>query len=266
MKRIFTTLALLTAFASGASAQRSCDIEVMLVTPTTDTPVTTVLGCGTTDSLRMNVIAINNGPGSLVKNDTFWYNSPLSDVNYVRGFLVDTTYGVGDTLLAGNITMAYSQIKKLWGSSGSGLAEVPKASFNTNNTIYAAVFSCDRIGGYGGSAVTDPDEDNNADVGLVKINCGTGIDDLFGNSKMQTLATYPNPAYDKVSFKYNFNNNAATVRITDIAGRIVLSRDFGKQSGEKELSMDITALKNGMYYLELITDDKRAISKITVQK
>jgi hypothetical protein len=47
----------------------------------------------------------------------------------------------------------------------------------------------------------------------------------------------------------------------------LITKNYGKQStGEKELTLDISALQNGMYYVELTADDKRAISKLTVRK
>lgn len=265
MKRILTTLAMLTAFAFGASAQRSIDMEVTLISPTADTPVTTVLGCGTTDTLRMNILAINRGPDQILTGDTVWYGSPRSDIGYISGFLADTTYGVGDTVVAGNLNIAYSQIMKLWGSDGSGgLVEIAKADLNTNNATYAAIFSIERIGGVT-SAVNDDNTDNNYGVGLVRLNCATGLTDLFGTKK-EALNAYPNPTTGKLTFKYNFENTTASVRITDIAGRVVMSQEYGKQSGVKEITMDVSALNNGMYFMELVAGEKHAISKVSVQK
>lgn len=265
MKRILTTLALLSAFAFGAAAQRSCDIEILVPAPSKDTPLT-VLGCATTDTLRMELIGINHGPQALLQGDTFWYNSPLSDVDYVRGFIIDTTYNAGDTVLFQDLPIGYASIKKLWGSDGgTGLVEVGKDDFVTNSN-YAALFIMSRIGG-NGTTVTDPNDDNNYDYGIVKYVCGgTSLDDLFGNSKKQTLVTYPNPTTGKLAFKYNFENTAASVRITDIAGRVVMTQEFGKQSGVREISLDVTALNNGMYFLELTAGNNHAISKVTVQK
>lgn len=265
MKRILTTLALLSAFAFGAAAQRTCDIEILVPSPSKDTPFT-VLGCATTDTLRMDLIGINHGPDALQQGDTFWYNSPLSDLSYINGFIVDTTYNEGDTVLFETLSIGYAEINKLWGSDGgTGLVEVGKDDFTTNSN-YAALFQMARIGG-NGTTVTDPDDDNNYDYGIVSYVCGgTSLDDLFGGNKKQTLVTYPNPTTGKLAFKYNFENTAASVRITDIAGRVVMSQEFGKQSGVREISLDVTSLNNGMYFLELTAGNNHAISKVTVQK
>ncbi len=58
----------------------------------------------------------------------------------------------------------------------------------------------------------------------------------------------------------------ATIRVSDITGRTVMLNETGKNSaGEHKFSVDVTALHAGTYFVELITEDKRGISKFTVQ-
>jgi uncharacterized repeat protein (TIGR01451 family) len=72
------------------------------------------------------------------------------------------------------------------------------------------------------------------------------ISDILSVSETNTddLVVYPNPATDRIYFK-NFLSENATVRITDLSGRLVLieSMDQG--------FIDVSSLKSGMYLLSI---------------
>lgn len=264
MKRIFTTLALLTAFAFGTLAQqRTTDVLAVWIKP--DTGVLNTLPCN--DSFQIEFLFINVGPATVTTSDTLFFVTPLTPTGRVNYFKSTAPVTAGDTIAHFAFKAKLSQIERL-ADPNDNYADVYKPFSNGNYAMYAGVQSFyNAATPPAGYLAIDTTGQPGAAATAVKIDCGTGIDDLFSGSPKQTLSPYPNPTNSKLSFKYNFQNaSPATVRITDIAGRVVMVKDFGKQLGERELSVDVSALNNGMYYLELVTDNSRAISKITVAK
>lgn len=87
-------------------------------------------------------------------------------------------------------------------------------------------------------------------------------------NKATALNVYPNPTSTNISFSYDFNtSNNATVRIMDLMGRTLMTKDFGKQTvGTNNFTLDVATLSNGVYYVEMISGDIRGISKFTVSK
>ena len=98
---------------------------------------------------------------------------------------------------------------------------------------------------------------------MLTIDCAVGIKDA--DLKRSTLTVYPNPASNQISFTNDFAaSTTATVRITDVTGRTVKAIDLGKQNtGSRTFDIDINDLNNGMYYIELVTESNRSISKFT---
>jgi hypothetical protein len=240
MKRIYMMFACLLALSFGAKAQ-STDLALYTNLKTGDT---IIIDSVNTANYILVFSFVNKGTTALTSTDkihlaTEYQNFTLSLP--AAGMPVNDTLYFVDTvgLTNGPATGAFTWCDSLWATNASD------------------------------AVITDPVMANNYNCKNIFIknrNGQTGIGDIIKGTERVNLVTYPNPTANTVSFKYNFSNTAATVRITDIAGRVVMTKDFGKQSGEKELSIDVSALNNGMYYLELVADDKRAISKITVQK
>jgi hypothetical protein len=264
MKKILTLTAIVAGFAFGANAQmRECDLRVELASPmmpNEETPYT--LNCNSTDSFTEQYFIINDGPDMVLPEDTILLGSPLTTgYNY---FYANT----GDTLLMGDTLnfvrrIAATQIKWLTAPDEDNvLQEVLRSALVSGNN-YVWINSI-QLSGY--SAVNanseDPDASNDNGQTIVKWNCSaTGINGLAKNNG--TLKVFPNPANNQISFTNDFTTTTtASVRITDIAGRVVKSMDLGKQNaGAKTYNVDIADLNNGMYYIELVTEATRSISK-----
>lgn len=256
MKRIYATLTLLGLLATGAYAQRYCDIETILVTPTDGT----TLPC--TGDFPIKYLFINHGPDAILATDTLVGLDPEIEDPSAGSFTYSgEAVAVGDTLVGYDANTSLSITGALFNSAGTSLVTGP---FPDGNYKYFAVF----FGFSDTTAIKDTVSSNNLALHNVVINCGgTGIADAVKGLDRTSLFAYPNPAQSLVSFKYAFKAGNAAVRVTDIAGRVVLTQDFGRQAaGEKTLSVDVSSLTNGMYYLELVTDEQRAISKLAIKR
>jgi hypothetical protein len=255
MKRFYSTAILLGIFVTGAFAQRRCDIRLVAAAPATNTTV----NCK--DSFTLAYIFVNNGPDMVLSTDTLYVQDGESlDSNSYWFFKMTANKGVGDTVITYIGKSHKNMTKTLVNSTGTAYVNAPFANGEYKYPIIFAGFQ-DSL------AVKDTSSGNNAAFPKFTINCTTGIDELTGGLPKSSLNIYPNPAATEVRMKHTFVNENATVRVTDVTGRVLLTKDYGKQStGEKELSLDISSLQNGIFYIELITDERRAINKFTVRK
>lgn len=240
MKRIYMMFAFLLALSFGAKAQ-STDLALYTNLKTGDT---IIIDSVNSVSYILAFTFVNKGANALTATDKIHLSTEYQTFNLslpAAGMPVNDTLYFIDTVSLSN-------------GPASGVVTWCDSIWATNAA---------------GAVILDPVMPNNYNCKNVYIknrNGKTGLGDIFKGAEKVTLVTYPNPASNLVSFKFDFANTTASVRITDIAGRVVMTKEFGKLSGEKELNMDISALNNGMYYLELTTDGKRGISKFTVQK
>lgn len=257
MKRIFYSgLALfgILASASSVSAQ-TVDVAVVMISPSGTEASPSSIPC--TDSFNYEFLLINKGPAAIGALDTVYFYSPFVG----DGFANITAHGgvaipADDTIVHYAGKMKRSQIVRLADPTDGTWLFAPFA----NGTYFYGV----QFAGFGNSSViTDGDETNDGDAAYVKIDCTTGIKDV--NFSKTALNIYPNPASNQISFTNEFKaTGTAVVKVTDIAGRTVKTINLGKQNaGSKTFNVDIAELNNGMYYIELTTDDTRSISKFT---
>ena len=86
------------------------------------------------------------------------------------------------------------------------------------------------------------------------------IDGKFVYSKIIALSLenknivllYPNPAINEVNLAVTvLKSNKAQLRIIDNMGRVVKQQQLNLTAGSTSLSIDISTLAKGMYYMEL---------------
>jgi hypothetical protein len=276
MKRIYMALALVAGLAVGAQAQKSVDLGIRILNPLSNT---TRANFNIGDTLKLSIELSNNGTAAVAMTDSI--------KSYLHLQLVgDNThyYKVGYpqmTLAAGaKDTFTLPLIK----TTTTALPNDTKFctwmtvfGFEQNGTVFSdvgfdlaahnAATTLDQLkAAFTGNNIAKID---NYQTGTGANNlCGiTGIIEFNGGDKTG-LNIYPNPASSEVKIKHTLaSNDHATVRVMDITGRQLITKDFGKQTaGDKEFTLDVNALQNGIYYIELITDNGRAISKLTIKK
>jgi thiol-disulfide isomerase/thioredoxin len=91
-----------------------------------------------------------------------------------------------------------------------------------------------------------------------------GIED---NQLDHSLSVYPNPSNGKVQLEYSLEQGTAVnAVITDLAGQIVMSRNFGPTSGIQRQTLDLGNLSNGMYLLKVEAGNLRVVCSISLNK
>lgn len=258
MKSIYFTLISLGMFMVNAFAQKDIDLQIKWITPMSDG---TYANLNNGDTLWTRLQVKNAGVDSVTASDTTYFR--------MSGELLGLTNEVGVTY-NGTFTMYPGETDTLniYAIKGTATGQFDIPTNITFDTLYAYIVAKSGVWHNDPGVTVSGTQatvggDNLTAIGNVTFGNPNGIGNINGLQKT-ALQVYPNPTRGNLSFKYNFENTTATARVTDLTGRVVLQKEYGKLSGEKELSLDASVLTSGMYYLELVTDDKRAISKFTM--
>jgi hypothetical protein len=250
MKKIYLSLVALLAMAASALAQKTVDIQVILNAPSANT----VVNCN--DSFPISYSFVNHGPDKLVTGDSLNFKDPEAEEQSGWYTVLENDFNMGDTILIyeGNTHMNIT--KTLYNEAGDTMLVGP---FANGKYIYYALSYTDS------SVYIDPVMTNNISGAIIEVNCQTSTDDI---TKGTALNVFPNPAQNEMNFTFDITTaNNATVRIMDLMGRTLVTKDFGKQAvGTNNFTLDVTTLSNGVYYVELASGDIRGISKFTVSK
>lgn len=275
-KHFYTTITLLTLLTTGAFAQT--DLSLSSITPVTDQHFPNIAN---DDTFHVLVVLTNLGPDSLKNTDSVqvWLNldwvMPAEDSNliwtdtYIATELNSRLSGGKDTI---DLSLVQGADFGLTDLGNPRIVKIPND--RKTNAIKIQAFSWDPISE---ELLNDPGTGFNDDGYRV----GTGnnivnpLDVVFGTPvgiksidyTKSELKIFPNPTENQISFTNEFTATLnAVVKITDITGRLIKTTDLGKQSaGAKTFNIDIHELKNGVYYIELITDSTRSIAKFTKQ-
>jgi len=71
-----------------------------------------------------------------------------------------------------------------------------------------------------------------------------------------TLQVYPNPANDYATIEVNLPSESnATLRIVDLSGKEVASRNYGSMTGSSTITVNTANYVSGMYVVELVLDN-----------
>ena len=85
---------------------------------------------------------------------------------------------------------------------------------------------------------------------------GTPYDFFSGVHDVEAIAieVYPNPANDRVLVSFN-NEKVNKLNIINLQGKTILTKEI--QEKTKQINLEISNLKEGIYFIELILDDNR---------
>ncbi len=94
----------------------------------------------------------------------------------------------------------------------------------------------------------------------INILLNVGMSNIIGEDE---ISLYPNPATDKLMIRgFESVLSTATIRVTDIEGRVVDLRKVKKS--DKEFILDLNNLNEGIYFLQIISGDRTGVKKFSV--
>ncbi|HTN18668.1 MAG TPA: T9SS type A sorting domain-containing protein [Chitinophagaceae bacterium] len=240
MKKLYLTVtAVLFSLLSFAQV-RTIKLEVTLTTPASGATIMK----GT--SFEQKFVIKNLGPAAIKATDTIGFVDPATPSGSYT-FRVGYVKGVGDTMQINRTGYSFPA------STASGSTNYCVLAFaqNRKDTI-----NFDTTGG------------TFQDCNTIMITPPTGIAELFTASAAgQQLGISPNPASAAVEVDFTATSNSMIVaRVYDLTGRVVLSKDYDKPAiGEKGFKLDIAALDNGTYFIEIRQDEYKAVGKLLKQ-
>ena len=122
-----------------------------------------------------------------------------------------------------------------FGDGNTGAGMTASHSYATNGT-YTVTYT--QSNGCGTDAAT----------ATVTISCIVGVEEGFTSN----VSLYPNPTQGLADLVVNFPNaGIANIEITDINGRLVLSKDHNVQSGENNFKLDLNSFSVGVYLVRV---------------
>ena len=79
------------------------------------------------------------------------------------------------------------------------------------------------------------------------------------------IKIYPNPAQNNVTISFNSTENqTATLRVRSLSGNTILTNPIALTAGDNRKQIPINNVSNGLYLVELITNDRIFVSKLTI--
>ncbi|RQO30490.1 hypothetical protein DBR32_13065 [Taibaiella sp. KBW10] len=273
MKKIFTTLALIGTFITGAVAQKNVNLKFSIVNPANGA---TYANIPTGDSMNIKFKVENLGTDAVAPTDTLTF--------WIAGYSFNTASGQsvwrGIRQYGFNIAANQSQEVSYWVTKGSGTVSGTDTTINwffDNDTNIVVVEGYGRA--QGGVLFNDPGVDNSNPDGDGTLTGTNHAESAYILGTLPTsikkteltkelISVYPNPAKNEINFDYTFKGaTTASVKVFDAIGREVYTQAYGKQqAGKKSFKLDLSSLPNGMYSVELITDNAKAVNKFSIAK
>ena len=81
----------------------------------------------------------------------------------------------------------------------------------------------------------------------------------------QTLNVYPNPSSDVFNIDLNGIREASDVYILDPMGRVV-KHEVIKTANPASLSIQVSDLNEGLYFLQVVTSEGRKVAPVVIKK
>jgi hypothetical protein len=102
---------------------------------------------------------------------------------------------------------------------------------------------------------------SNANAGIVKVFVDSSLLSVNDTAFNNTLVMYPNPVVDYLAISSTNNRNITSIKLSDMAGRIV----YQKTASFTETTIDFSKLQTGMYVLALKGNKETIVRKIIKQ-
>jgi len=85
------------------------------------------------------------------------------------------------------------------------------------------------------------------------------------SEQLVSMSVFPNPSDDVVNVSFEAKNAAYAVTITDLAGRVVMTNNYGNLSGAQTIEVPVSDLNPGNYMISVSTDGASSTQIISVK-
>ena len=149
----------------------------------------------------------------------------------------DTTIFSGNTIVlnagAGHVSYAWS--------TGASTQTITVGTTNTYSVLVLDTNGC---------ANTDD----------IFVDVITGTNNFSFNA---SVIIYPNPVFDNLHIEiFSGRSSKAVIRLMDVQGRVLQSRDEQIQQGENKFELDLSRIMRGIYFLEVYTEQSGKITRL----
>jgi len=211
--------------ASAAFAQRTIELQVEIISPADGS----TLNAG--DNFVQQTLFTVIGPDSIAATDTLIMIDPFtsqSSQGYIYTGLTKVPGGDDTINLARNYQLTSA-------STGQGTYCVSAFVINASDPVIDSVYRhCNTLNYVGGG--------------------GTGVKFVVAEQTVNTVGkVFPNPANSMASFELSLGDKqAVSVKVVDLAGRVVLQEDKGNLSkGTHTISVNTSGIAPGLYLYQV---------------
>lgn len=255
MKKFYVLVALFAAFSSASFAQRNIDLSVSEILSPIE--IFSIEASGT--ALPVHLVLKNNGADEAKMGDSIFFQvSLLTKTNAVLDAIPNGALNLGGVLsrnVPNGDTIHFTKY-----------VQSLKYLYNTTEVNFAALVILINRGSNPLTAEIAPGLTNNRMTKSVlwwnAYKNGVGVN----NMSTSILNVYPNPALNQVNISWPIASTgaAATITVTDLQGKVVLSSEMTNFSGTETLN--VSSLKSGMYMVEVATGDVKMNQKLQIVK
>ncbi|GAA4459441.1 hypothetical protein GCM10023093_00440 [Nemorincola caseinilytica] len=162
---------------------------------------------------------------------------PVVSIAATPGTMVDP--GTMVTLVASK-TGGTSAVTYQWHVNGTQIPGATNNTYNSNSFVNGDIVTC---------KVTNTDPCANFTLKSIVINTtGAGVANIDGNTNM---AIIPNPNNGVFSLQGSMTDNAATIKVTNLIGQMVYSREVKTTGHMMEETIDLSNMPAGVYILSV---------------
>ena len=96
-----------------------------------------------------------------------------------------------------------------------------------------------------------------------EVTSGVGIEEDIEN----TISVFPNPTFNNTSVSLNLvESNQVMIELVNTLGQKVFIKEYEMAAGSNTVDLSVEALNAGIYYLNIIVDDKLMTEKLNILK
>lgn len=100
-------------------------------------------------------------------------------------------------------------------------------------------------------------------VDLLALSGSSSVSEI---SNISAYNVFPNPAKEKLNIQCNLKqNNSVQVEVMDIQGKQIKSQDFAMNKGENQVTLDLSDVQKGIYFVRMTSDRESLSQKLVVE-